>query len=151
VDLTITGGKEFAALARDLRVAGRTGVRKELYKAVNRSAKPLIADVMKAPPKYLPSGYAAELGLKVKVRKRGGGASPGVRLVGSAFTPGGSPRELAALNRGHLRHMLFGDAGFWYDQAVRPHFWDEPLEKDAPKVRKELLRAIRDIARRLAG
>ncbi|HEY3006164.1 MAG TPA: hypothetical protein VGJ44_27695 [Kribbellaceae bacterium] len=151
MDLEITGGEQFAALARDLRQAGRTDLRKELYKAINRRAKPMAADVMKAPPKYLPSGYAAVLGLKVKVRKRSGGASPGVRLVGSAFTPGGSPRELAVLNRGRLRHMLFGDAGFWFDQAVKPRFWDEPLEKDAPKVRKELLRAIRDVARRLTG
>jgi len=151
MDLTITGAEQFAALARKLREAGRTDLRKELYKGINRAVKPLTADVMKAPPKYLPSGYAAELGLKVKVRKRGGGANPGVRLVGSAFTPGGSPRELAVLNRGRLRHMLFGDAGFWFDQAVKPRFWDEPLEKDAPKVRKELLRALRDVARRLGG
>lgn len=151
MEIRITGSEEFTALARKLREAGRTDLRRELYKGINRAVKPLTADVKKAPPKYLPSGYAAEFGLKVKTSKRSTGRGAGVRLIGSAFTPRGRPRELARVNRGQLRHMLFGDPGFWYPQAVKPRFWDEPLEKDAPKVRKELLRVLRDIARKIAS
>lgn len=151
MDLLITGVDEFKNLARSLREAGAKDLQREMSRGIDRSVKPLTADVQKSLPKYLPDPYAAELGLKIKVRKRSTGRKAGIRLEGKATTPSGRPRELGKLNRGQLRHMLFGDPDFWFGQKIKPKFWDEPLKQDAPKVRKELLRALRDVARKFAA
>jgi len=150
----ITGAEEFAALARKFHQLGRTDLRRELDKSINRSVKDFTANVPKSLHTYLPDQYAAVLKteLKIRPRKRSTGRTVGVRLVATALKPDGRKRELAALNAGKLFHPLWGS---WRKprqvQKVKPGFFDEPLLADAAKVRRQLLLVFDRITRKLAG
>jgi hypothetical protein len=150
-ELRIEGADKFGKLAKALRQSGSKELRTELYRGINRAVKPLTEEVKKETPQFLPRRYAFELSksLRVKVRRRAGG-NPAVYLVANAKTPRGKDRDLASLNRGRLRHPLYGNRGFWYDQKVSPNWWTDPLLEGAEEVRKEIVKSIDDLASRLA-
>jgi len=58
-------------------------------------------------------------------------------------------RDLVALNRGYLRHPLFGNRDFWFEQSVEPGWWDRAMEEGQDDVRRELIEALDRVARRL--
>lgn len=154
MEAKITGTEEFVALAIKLRQVGRTDLRRELSTGINKSLKPLTAEVPKSLHTYMPDQYAALLkpDLKIKARKRSTGRNVGVRLVASARKADGRQRALPALNQGKLFHPLWGS---WRKprqvQKVKPGFYDEPLMAGAPKVRKQLLMVFDRITRKLAS
>lgn len=149
-ELSVKGAEKFGYLAKALRQTGDKDLRKELYAGISRSVKPLTAAVKAGTQNYFPRRYALELAKSLRVRaRRRGGRDPSVRLVGQAKTSRGKERNLAALNRGRLRHPLYGNRGFWYDQAVPPNWWDEPLLEDVDQVREDLVSVLDGIARKL--
>ena len=151
VEIRVEGADKFGRLAKALRQTGDKELRKELYAGINRAVKPLTAALKDSTPRFLPGRYAAELSRSLKVRtRRRGGRDPGVRLTGSAKTPRGKDRDLASLNRGRLRHPLYGDRKYWFNQKVSPGWWDEPLSDGADEVRQELVNVLDDIGRKLA-
>jgi len=152
VDVKVEGAEKFGKLAKALRDAGRTDLQRELYSGINRAVKPLTVGLKGSTARFLPARYAAVLSksLRVKTRQRPRGASgPGVYLVGSAKTKGGKDRDLSSLNRGRLRHPLFGDRRHWFDQQVSPNWWDDPLLEGADEIRKEIVKSLDDVARKL--
>ena len=148
VDIKVTGADEFGILARRLKEAGDKELRKELYAGINRAVKPLRADVKAAAGDYLPKrgGYADLIAseLKVSSRKRAVGQNPAIYLLGKA-----GKRDVSSVNRGRLRHPLFGNRRHWYNTRVTPGFWTKTLAADAPMVRVELVEAIRRVARKI--
>ena len=143
---------EFAALAYALREAGETGLKRELDKALNDAAQPVARvigreDHLKA---FMPDRYARVLApdLKVTVRKRSAGDNPGVSIVASAPTVGGSPsrrgRNIPRLNRGILAHPVFGNRDHWEYQSdgVTRGFFDRPVEAGRPVVRRQIEDAL---------
>ena len=151
VDLQIEGADKFAKLAKAARQVGDKELRKELYAGINRSVKPLTAAVKESTPHFLPRRYAIELAksLKVKTRRRAG-RDPAIYLYATAKTKKKVERDLSSLNRGRLRHPLFGDRRHWFNQPVTPKWWDDPLSQNADVVREELVGVLDDIAVRLA-
>lgn len=135
-----------------LRETADKELRKELYAGINRAVKPLTVTLKGSTRQFLPDRYAAELSRSLRVRtNRRAGRNPRVRLVGSAKTPSGKERNLTALNRGVLRHPLYGDRRYWFDQSdgVRPMFWDKPLTDNADEVRQVLVHVLNDITRQI--
>lgn len=150
VELRIEGADKFGALAKRLKQAGDKDLRKELYRGITRAVKPLTKDVKDSTTKFLPKRYALELAKSLRVRsRRRAGNNPAIYLVGSAKTPRGKDRDLASLNRGRLRHPLYGNRGYWFDQDVDPNWWDDPLLEGADAVREEIVNVIDDIGARL--
>jgi len=147
VDIIVTGAEEFGVLARRLKEAGDKDLRKELYAGLNRSVKPLRQDVKMAASEQLPhrGGFAdlIQSELKVTARKRAT-RNPAIFLLGKA-----GARDVASVNRGRLRHPLYGNRRRWYNTSVRPGFWTKTLEGDAPRVRVELIEAIRKVAAKI--
>jgi hypothetical protein len=153
---SVTGQADFAALSARLKEAGATGLRRELYKAISRAGDDLAAEI--ASPQhlypYMPDPYARVLAadLSVKVYKRGGAnAHVTLRAEGRAHK-----RKLVQLDeRGVLVHPVFGGAirkdWTWREQfrSVRPGFFTDPTERAAPQVRKEILAAMRETARKI--
>lgn len=149
-ELRIEGADKFGKLAKQLRVLGDKELKRELYRGINRAVKPLTEDVKKETPQFLPRRYAFELAKSLRVRaRRRAGNNPAVYLVGKAKTPKGKDRDLASLNRGRLRHPLFGNRGFWYDQKVSPNWWDDPLFRGADQVREEIVNTLDELARKI--
>lgn len=51
--------------------------------------------------------------------------------------------DLQSLDRGRLRHPLFGNRGHWYDQPVRRGWWTLSLYKASnTRVNKEIVNAV---------
>jgi hypothetical protein len=148
--IKIRGAEQWAAVAKAMRSADKE-LRREAYKAVNRTVRPLNQDVLAGMPAYLPDNYARALGPTFRTRtRRRGGRTPGIRLEGQARTPEGQPRSLRPLDAGRLRHPLFGNRGFWFNQPVKKGFWTKTLTESAPKIRRELVEVIGDLADKIA-
>jgi len=149
-ELRIEGADKFGKLAKALKEIGDKELRKELYAGINRAVKPLTQDVKDSTPRFLPRRYAVELAKSLRVRaRRRAGRNPAVSLVAKAKTPGGKERDLASLNRGRLRHPLYGNRRYWFDQEVSPNWWDDPLLEGADRVREEIVNVLDDIGRKL--
>jgi len=147
VGLEIEGADKVREVARALKLHGDKLLTREVNKGLNRTVKPLGSRVKASMPSFLPKRYAAELAgsLRVTSRRRTG-RDPGVRLVGVAKTRAGRERNLAALDKGNLRHPLYGDREHWFDEKIRAGVWTDPLTDAAPQIRRDLERALDDAA-----
>ncbi len=152
VELKVEGVDKLSRLTKALWKYGEKDLRIELYRGINRAAKPLGQDVRNRLRFYLPDRYADELyvWMRIRAKRRATGRAAGVRLVATAKPPkGGKERDLRSLNRGRLRHPLYGNRKYWYNQPVTPGFWDKPLEDNSERIREELINLIDDIGKRL--
>ena len=150
VELSVQGAKVFGQVARALRQSGDKELRKELYAGINRAVKPLTQAVKGDTNRYLPRAYAVELSKSLKVRaRRRAGQNPSIYLIGTAKTHRGKQRDLASLNRGRLRHPLYGDRNYWFDQSVKPDWWDDPLRRNVDEVRVEVARVLDDVGNKI--
>jgi hypothetical protein len=155
---SVTGMADFAALSARLKEAGATGLRRELYKAIDRSAQDLVREIGSREHlnPYMPNHYADVLAadLSVRIYKRSG-RDPHltVRAEGRAHK-----RKLVQLDeRGILVHPVFGRGDrrdwTWREQFshVRQGFFTDPVQRCAPAVRKEIQAAMRETARKITG
>lgn len=148
VDVRITGADQLGDLGKRLRSAGEDGkgLRKELYRGINRATKPAKADAKAAAARELPQrGGLARLvaSSRFSTRTRTGGRNVGVSIVAKGTA-------VRTTDRGFLRHPVFGNREVWVTQRVDPGWFTETLQKSAPKVRREVLDAMRDVAEQIA-
>ena len=148
-DISVRGANQLADLAKDLKAAGYKELRRELYRGISRAMKPLAEEARKSARENLPRrGGLNEVvaSSRFTARSRMAGRNPGVRLVGAK-----KGHDLSAIDRGRLRHPVFGN-DWWVTQIIEPGWFTDGLSDSvvvAP-VRKEILRAMDDVARRLA-
>lgn len=144
-DASVGGAEDFLKLSKALKAAGETELRKELNAALRNAAKPLIPMTRQAARSRLPQrGGLAESVARApqRVQVRTGDRTAGVRLV-----VGGRRSAARAANRGVIRHPVFGRPNSWVEQDVEPGWFDETLEKEAPRVaRPAIEQALESIA-----
>lgn len=148
MDIRVEGANDFRALARRLREAGDKDLQRELYRGISRAVKPIRADIQESALATLPhrGGLGALIAKsKIRVQRRTGGATVGIRMIGS------SDHDIAAMNRGIVRHPLFGNKKRWYRQAVVPRWWDKPTEEAGPTAREEIVKVMEDVKRKIEG
>lgn len=85
---------------------------------------------------------------KFTVKTRGG-RNPGIRIT--ATGKGKKKIDLNALDRGVVRHPLFGNRRHWYAQRVTPLWFTRPMEANSGNVLRELEQAVADIERDISG
>jgi hypothetical protein len=141
-DITIVGANQLDDLAKKLKAAGETGkgLRKELLKGLREGAKPLKVAVKESAEDVLPHRIAVTVKKGVSIRTRATGRQAGVRVIA---------KRGRGLNDGRLRHPLFGNRKRWFQQDIKKGWFTTPLEEGAPEVRKELLKVIDHIAKKL--
>lgn len=151
-DVRVHGANELARVGRLVKEAGDKDLKREFFRALNSSVKPLTASVKEETPRYMPARYAALLqrDLKVRTRRRTSQRNPALYLVGQAKR-GNVSRDIRSLERGRLRHPLFGDRSHWYDQTVNAGWWTGPLNAGADVVRRELVQALERIAAKVTS
>jgi hypothetical protein len=152
----VRGQYQLRLLSARLREAGREGqgLRRELYKAITKAAKPLAAEIRDPAhlAAYLPNRYAAVLAsdLSVTTQKRfGKDPSVAIKAKGRA-----KKRKVKQLDeRGVLTHPVFGDRQVWVEQTshVKPGFFTDPAQKAMPGIRAEVLSAMHDTTQKIAG
>lgn len=138
---------ELEFTARQLKQAAEAGLRRELQKAITDATRDIPAKVRAELKPRLPDRYVAEdLGpdLRITVSRRYGSKDPGVTV--RAATTGGKRRMLWALDRGVIRHPLFGDRQRWYGQAVTRGFFSDPVRAAGVKAREQIQAALDRVA-----
>lgn len=147
LDIKVVGADRLARLSRALKDAGDKELRRELGTGLRRAARPM-RDTFKAGALgFLPhrGGLAEEVAEGMRfTTKVSTGKSPAVRITASL--PG---HDLPAIDRGRLRHPVFGNQHNWVTQQIRPNFWTDSGYVAAPAVRAELVKAIDAVARKL--
>ena len=148
---TDAAAQDLAVLARNLRDAGETGLRRELQAAI-RDAAATIPPVVRAElPQRLPDRYAAVLDpdLDMGSSTRTTGTEIGVSVY--VRPRGRKKRKLPRLDTGILWHPVFGSylvprrQWEWAEQglpSVQPGFFSDPVEDAAPRVRADMIAAI---------
>jgi hypothetical protein len=125
---------------------------KDLLKGTREGLKPLKADVQASAAKKLPKagGYAATVARSVKVSSRVTGGKKVVALVSVTASGKRENRDLPSLNRGLLRHPLFGNRRHWYRQTVHRGLVDDPVDRARDRIVANAREAAEAYARSIA-
>lgn len=156
VDVTVSGAgqAQLVALTHRLREAGEQGkgLRRELLAGIRVAVKPVLDDVRVSAVEVLPKrgGLAARVaGSHFAVSSLLSGNNARVRVVGK------SGYNIAAMNRGRLRHPVFDTklrhpvfgttkVKVWVTQSVTPGWFDDPVRKAADAGMRDAVLAVVD-------
>lgn len=147
VSLEIRGAENLGRVAQSLRAAGRSDLKRELLKGIRAATKPLRAAVKL----YAVATLSGRGGLGKRVARTRmttqtrTGRDPSVRIKAAA----NAVKDPYRIDRGRIRHPVFG-RGPWVLQDVTPGWFRTPLSEGAPIVRPELVKAMDDIANKIA-
>ena len=126
-------------VAKTLKAAGTKEMRTRLRKIMATETKPLRQKIKQSAKDTLPSKgglnkwAAVTPAQNTDFREK----SAGVRI---RMTKKG--HDLAALNRGRLRHPLFGNRKFWYQQSIAEGFFTKPVEEDGDALKARIVDAL---------
>lgn len=152
LDVRVTGGAQLRDVQQRLRALGDRGLGRQMGAALRAAAKPLKPAVVAEVPRAMPSGYAPTLSRSLRfrtaVKESRHSAGVTVRVYGDGRR---ERRDVPSLNRGTLRHPLYGNRARWFAQRLRPGFVDRPYQRLAPAVRREMQAVIDDVARQIGA
>lgn len=136
---------DLSRLAKNLKEAGAGDLRKDALAAIRKGAGKVIPDIRSATSRLPQSGGLAGLvaGQKFAVRTSlalGGGS---VKIVGQGM------KELGDLDRGILRHPVYGDRSNWVVQSVEPGFFTDPIKAALPEIANDIKDAVDDVSRQI--
>lgn len=146
VDVRITGADNLATLAKELKRIGDNDLRKEMLRGIRTATKPMVAAAKESAHDELPkAGGLNEIVARSKfsTRTRTAGRSPGVRVVAA------SGINVGSIDRGRLRHPVFGNREAWVTQQVKPGWFTDAMNAHADEVRRELMAALERVARQV--
>lgn len=149
--LQVHGARELRQLARQCRDIGRQDLVRKLYRGFNRAVRPFEREVREELPVHTPGDYTGVLdsSLHVRASTKTVGSHVGVQIIGTAMGRA-KERDLPAVDRGVLRHPLFGDRRFWFTTSVVPGFFTgPPADRIIHRVEDEVERVIDEVADQL--
>lgn len=149
----VTGINALGALARDARLAGGK-VLPDLRKRMGKLGPPAKKAVQTQARAKLPkSGGLAEVmarAIRMRVKTDTGFTTAGVTLVTSA-SGRSRLRHIDAINRGTLRHPVYGRRGAWVTQRVPVGFWDAAMDETSDRAHQYVREVLAETARTLKG
>jgi len=159
VEIRIDGQAQIRKLAAHIRATGDKGLGRELGRALDKAIEPVKRAIDVSAEKVAPSGYRETLIRSLKHRRtlRATARQASVRLTTYA-TGDKERRDLIAINRGDLRHPVFGRVrhtkrGFkanpWAVTRVTPGFHERGTEKTADEAEKQALVVLDEFADRI--
>lgn len=170
-EVEVAGGEQLAALYRRVREAGDNDLRRELLRGIRVAVKPLPVAVKAAARSTLPSrgglaGMVAGASITSRTRTTASRQQDvGVRLIGQrerdrskaarkgkkgAERPPSRFVDIAAVDRGVIRHPVFGNREAWVSQQVRPGFWSGTINERADEVERDIVQAMDRVAAKIA-
>lgn len=138
--LHVEGTADLQRLADRLKVAADRDLRKQVGASLRKVAKPIGQRVLERGARVMPhKGGLSERIARGKIGVRSGltGRSASVSLMLKA---GGY--DLKPLDRGDLRHPVFGLKKTWVRQSVPPLAFTGAFELEAPEARRAVLKAM---------
>ena len=130
---------DYKAFAQRLKAADRS-VANGLRRRIREAGKPLAEGVLQDGPEGLPERG----GLSAWLRQSKGTTSLTQTRLEVKLSRGGK-HDLAAINRGRLRHPVFGNRGAWAGQDVGAGTYDRAIDKHAALALDDLARVVDDV------
>jgi len=165
IEVRINGTVSLHRLAARMRAEGQKDLVREMGNALTRAADPLKAKIRVEASEVMPKsgGYqeAFDKSLKFRVQRRGANAESDITLT--TYADGKDERrDIRALNKGNLRHPVFGRSRAgkrkgeripnpWSVTSIREKFWDRGVESAAEEVEKNMKDVVDEFAQRLLG
>lgn len=148
-DIRIAGTEQLADLSKKLKEVGNNELRKEMLRGIRAATKPMVTAVRSVAREKLPKhgGLNETVATaKIAVRTRTSGQGAGVRIVGVS-----SASNLRMMDaQGFVRHPVFGHRDRKWAVTDVPRGWfTDTMSTHAPMVRREIVRALDRVARRL--
>lgn len=150
LSVNIQLGEHFSALPRRLREAASSSLRRELDQALTRAVRDLPQALRASAVSTLPRrGGLGELTARtpIKISHITSGSSVSVRVTASSRRGLSDP---ARLDRGSVRHPLFGRRSRWYTETVSPGWWTKPIEAVTTKARSEIEQAMDTVVHQIS-
>jgi hypothetical protein len=142
--MDVRGADDFARLAKALK-EGPEDLQREFSKAVSKATAPLKTAARESARQTLPrrGGLADRVARSRFATRRSTGRRAGVRVTVS------SPDALGQLDRGVVRHPVFGNRNVWVTQSITPGWWTKPTDQVGPEVQRALLAAMDEVGKKL--
>jgi len=143
-DIEVRGADQLVRLSKRLRQVGNKDLKKELRTALREATKPVQAAIRRHAEDSMPKRGGLNRVMarsRISTQIRGSGNSPGIRLASKSHDP--------RINRGRLRHPVYGHRDRWVTQRV-PEGWFVPPTGQATRAAQvQLLAAMKRIEREL--
>lgn len=134
---------DYKAFTAKLKGAEKS-VARNLRKRLREAGKPLADGLAQDGPEGLPSGG----GLADWLRQSKGAISMTQTKLQIRLARGGK-HDLNAINRGQLRHPLYGNRRVWVTQSVPAGTYDKAFEKHADEALPAVGRVLDDIMKEI--
>ncbi len=147
IDVQVTGAEQLVRLSAAVKLYGDKELRKDMLRGLRAAAKPMVASIKEEALSDLPhTGGLNEWVAKSRIspRTRTTGKSAGVRISGAK-----SGHDLEAINRGRVRHPVYGH-NRWVSETVSSGWWERGALREADVVRRDLLVAMEEVAAKIA-
>lgn len=149
------GADDLNRLAAALKQAADKDLQKQVSKVMREVAKPLGEKVLREGAADLPSrgGLADHVAAKGRIGVSNSLAGKSASVTLALRNKG---VRFAAMDRGKLRHPVFGRPGktrkewAWAQQAIRPGAFSRVFEAEAPMVRGEVTKAAQEVLNNVA-
>lgn len=148
--MSLIGSQQFGNLSKALKAAGGD-LRKEYLKALRTATAPAKTTIPESARTTLPRrgglNETVARNLKVTTRTSLSGPTATVRIVATE----GPRKHITDLNRGRLRHPVFGNREVWVGQPVLPGFFTRPCLALRPGARRQIAEATNEVLRKIAA
>lgn len=140
---------DWAKASAELTKAGRKEFRATLRKIITTETKPARIELREATRAALPKkgGLSRWAGKMPALSVHESGPN-----IGASIKLGKKGHDFEALNRGRVRHPLFGNRKHWYMEGIEAGWWDAARSRLEPQVqanvREALKKYIDDVARK---
>lgn len=152
MDIDVRGAEDIDALVKAIRQhADAKALRKELYAGLNRVSKEVRGELVEVIPAALPRrGGLAQL---MKSRTTSRTTAKAGKWAGVSMRFQSKGHDIRTLTGKRLRHPVFGNRGAWVTQTegVEPSVFLARFEQQTPRVREDILRVLKDVARKVAN
>ena len=141
--IEVVGAENFTKLAAELAKLAAS-METQLQTAVERAVQPLRQDI--------PSSARATLPRRGGLNQRIAASSISIRRGrGSLSVITSNGYQIQNIDRGQVRHPVYGNRGRWVSQTVSPNWWTKPITKAMPKIRRDVDRELQRILDQVGG
>lgn len=144
----IVGAEQLGKLGRRLKEAGDKEVRRELFKALNRATKKPKAEARLRALQTLPKrgGLAARVAAsRFSTRNRTTRTGDAVLQIVAR-----NPDNIRSIDKGRVRHPVFGHRDRWVAQPVKPGWFSIPMRDNEREAQREIATSLIEVQRRLS-
>lgn len=144
-EIRIEGVEQLAALSKRLRDSGERDLKREFNRSLRDASKKPISRAKSNASRLPHKGGLAEKVAKSRITQKNRLSARNPTLAIQAT----NDVNLWRLDRGRIRHPVYGDRDKWVTQDVPSGWWSDAMKESEPEVRRGLAKTLDRIQRKL--